>query len=205
MIMKDTFVFYRSWQNVIGELPDATQLEIYRAITEYALNDTTIDLSEVAKVAFAFIRQDIDRDIEKYNAICEKNRENAKLGGAPKGNKNAKKQPKTTERLKNNRTEKKQPYYDNDNDNDIIKEKIYKKEIAFKKSIEPFIERYGKETCNNFFLYWTEPNKSKTKLRYEMEKTWDISRRLANWARNEKNFNGNGKTEITTKKYEQLG
>jgi hypothetical protein len=66
MIMKDTFVFYRSWQNVIGELPDATQLEIYRAITEYALNDTTIDLSEVAKVAFAFIRQDIDRNIDLF-------------------------------------------------------------------------------------------------------------------------------------------
>jgi hypothetical protein len=87
-----------------------------------------------------------------------------------------------------------------------IKEKtISEKEIAFKKSIEPFIERYGKDTCQNFYMYWSEPNKSKTKLRYEMEKTWDISRRLANWARNEKNFNKNGKTEFATKKYEQLG
>lgn len=77
--------------------------------------------------------------------------------------------------------------------------------MEFQKTIEPFIEKYGEETCQNFFQYWTEPNKSKTKLRYEMEKTWDISRRLANWARNEKSFNKNGKTEITTRKYEQLG
>lgn len=90
----------------------------------------------------------------------------------------------------------------NNNDNNK-KEIIYQKEIDFKKTIEPFVAKYGKETCNNFFLYWSEPNKPKTKLRYEMEITWDISRRLANWARNEKNFNGNGKAE--TKRYEQLG
>lgn len=56
-------------------------------------------------------------------------------------------------------------------------------------SIEPFIPIYGKDICNKFYLYWSEPNKSKTKLRYEMEKTWDVSRRLANWANRDKAFN----------------
>jgi hypothetical protein len=70
-----------------------------------------------------------------------------------------------------------------------IKERVIKKEIEFKESIEPFIPIYGKDICNNFYLYWSEPNKSKTKLRYEMEKTWDVERRLANWANRDKAFN----------------
>jgi len=40
-----------------------------------------------------------------------------------------------------------------------------------------------------FISYWTEPNKSKTKLRWELEKTWDTKRRLGNWMRNCDKFN----------------
>ena len=34
-----------------------------------------------------------------------------------------------------------------------------------------------------FFDYWSEPNKAKTKMRYEMQKTWDVSGRLRTWER----------------------
>ncbi len=105
---KDSFVFYKSWNNVISGLPTDVQLEIYHAITEYAINGNLVELKPLAKVAFAFIKQDIDRDTEKYMSKANANRENGKKGGAPKGNQNAKKkQPKTTQ---NNPTVKKQPY-----------------------------------------------------------------------------------------------
>ena len=32
-----------------------------------------------------------------------------------------------------------------------------------------------------FIDYWTEANKSGTKMRFEMEKTWDLKRRLSRW------------------------
>ena len=41
------------------------------------------------------------------------------------------------------------------------------------------------ETKKTFAAYWTEPNHSKTKLRFEMEKTWDTEMRLKRWAANE--------------------
>ena len=44
--------------------------------------------------------------------------------------------------------------------------------------------KYTKELRRAFFDYWTEPNKSKTKMRFELEKTWDTGRRLARWANN---------------------
>ena len=97
----------------------------------------------------------------------------------------------------NNPEEPKKP----DNDNDI-KEKVNKKENEFKETIKPFVRKYGKDICNNFYLYWTEPNKSKTKLRYEMEKTWDVKRRLANWANRDKTFNA--KSNVTEPNYQKL-
>lgn len=47
---------------------------------------------------------------------------------------------------------------------------------------------YETELLNDFFLYWSEPNKSGTKMRFENEPTWELSRRLKTWQRNEKTF-----------------
>jgi len=60
-----------------------------------------------------------------------------------------------------------------------------KKEL-FQKQIDPYIEKYDKEMLTEFFKYWTEPNKSLTKLRWELQVTWDINLRLQRWAKNYK-------------------
>lgn len=58
----------------------------------------------------------------------------------------------------------------------------------FSASLEPFLETYGRDTLNDFYSYWTEPNKSGTLFKQEMEKTWNTSGRLRIWAKREKNF-----------------
>lgn len=40
-----------------------------------------------------------------------------------------------------------------------------------------------------FYNYWTEKNKSGTKQRWELERTFDVDRRLATWLRNAEQFN----------------
>ena len=70
----------------------------------------------------------------------------------------------------------------NEDINVIIKEK----EQKFKSEVLKF--NYPKDMLNEFILYWTEPNKSRTKLRYELQNTWDTSRRLGTWAKNNKQF-----------------
>lgn len=55
---------------------------------------------------------------------------------------------------------------------------------SFQESLRPFLDVYGRDLLNDFYAYWTEPNKSKTKMRYELEKTWDVARRLNTWSRN---------------------
>ena len=49
---------------------------------------------------------------------------------------------------------------------------------------------------SEFIDYWTEPNRSKTKLRYELEKTFDIARRLKTWAKRQKQYNKKEKNNI---------
>lgn len=56
----------------------------------------------------------------------------------------------------------------------------------FYNSLIPYTQIYGKEMVRNFFDYWTEPNKSHTKMRFELEPTWDLKRRLNTWASREK-------------------
>lgn len=68
----------------------------------------------------------------------------------------------------------------------------------FLNSLRLFHPTYTKEMLTEFFEYWTEPNKSKSKMRFEMEKTWDSSKRLKTWFNNSKKFNnGNSKTQQT--------
>ena len=63
---------------------------------------------------------------------------------------------------------------------------INKRIEDFKKSIHA-IEDISNEDKNDFFLYWTEKNKSGTKFRAEMQKTFYINLRLKRWS--SKSFN----------------
>jgi hypothetical protein len=62
------------------------------------------------------------------------------------------------------------------------------KEIIFRESVLKFNGSYPEKMLEDFIRYWTEPNKSRTKLRFELEKTWEIGRRLATWASRDKSI-----------------
>lgn len=43
---------------------------------------------------------------------------------------------------------------------------------------------YGNEMVDAFFDYWSETNDNGNKMRFEKEKTWNLEKRLARWAKN---------------------
>lgn len=55
----------------------------------------------------------------------------------------------------------------------------------FKNSIANNAEEFSKEMLNKFYQYWTEPSPS-GKMRFQLEKTWETSRRLNNWKSRER-------------------
>lgn len=84
-----------------------------------------------------------------------------------------------------------------------IEEKLLGKQKSFYESLIPFVGIYGRELIRAFYDYWSEPNKSHTKIRMELERTWDVKRRLATWAKNSASYerrfnqtsNGSGSTK----------
>tara|TARA_Y100001938_G_C8076020_1_gene426134 strand:+ start:51 stop:803 length:753 start_codon:yes stop_codon:yes gene_type:complete len=82
--------------------------------------------------------------------------------------------------------------YNDRNTSKVNKSKVNKSKsieeriLDFKKSIQS-IEGISDDDKENFFLYWTEKNKSGSKFRAEMEKTFSIPLRLKRWSSN--NFN----------------
>lgn len=68
-------------------------------------------------------------------------------------------------------------------------ESLEKRKNNFIETLTEYRTIYGNEMVDDFISYWTEPNKSKTKMRFELEKTWDVARRLSTWCKNQSRFN----------------
>ena len=87
--------------------------------------------------------------------------------------------------------------HSNGNASKVNKSKVNKSiEIRiedFKKSIHAIKDISNKDK-EDFYAYWTEKNKSGTKFRAEMQKTFDINLRLKRWASN--NFNSANKNKF---------
>ena len=47
---------------------------------------------------------------------------------------------------------------------------------------------YKESILNGFIDYWTEPNKSNTKMKFELNKTWQTELRLKTWVANQKKW-----------------
>ena len=65
----------------------------------------------------------------------------------------------------------------------ISKSKIEDRIHEFKNSVYSHKD-FDNDDKENFYLYWTEKNKSGTKFRAEMQKTFSIPLRLARWSNN---------------------
>lgn len=201
-------MFYRSFYEAIKELPRDVQGEIYTAIMEYSLYGRETDqLKPIARSVFVLIKPTLDANNARYL--------NAKKGGAPKGvcnNPNGRRrvvseQTENKPRINQEQTENK-TYVDVDVDVDVLKkenekEKKQQDKLVAKQKTEADLKRiennfrysaiehsatYPREMIDAFCEYWLEKNKSGTKFRFQLEKTWDMTKRLARWAKNDSKF-----------------
>lgn len=93
-------------------------------------------------------------------------------------------QEEATSKTTNNRPATVQQPSTNNNDKNgkNIKE-IYKEKLeSFKVEVMAHSE-YPTSMLEDFLRYWGEPNQAKTRLRWEMEKTWSLAGRLAYWSK----------------------
>lgn len=114
----NSFVFYEEWYETIEDERQEVQWEIIHAVMEYVFRGNLVELRPNAKMAFKFIKKDIDRAKGNYNSFIEKQKENGAKGGRPKTQNNPNNPPVFSETQKSL----------NDNDNDNVKDKVNEKD-----------------------------------------------------------------------------
>ena len=208
MMKKDTFVFRKEWKDAISGLPDEVRLEIYEAIIEYGTTGKSSDLKPMAMLAFNFAKATLDRDVERYEEVKKKRSD---AGKKHKGNQYTNKMEQTEQNGTNgtngtdnvgvygsSNEDKKKPPKGGKKDAAAAAALLEGRKEDFYNTLIPFVAKYGKEMVRAFFDYWSEPNKSNSKMRYELERTWDLARRLGTWASRDNQFNhrSNGTNDI---------
>ncbi|MBQ1574252.1 MAG: hypothetical protein IIZ78_24280, partial [Clostridiales bacterium] len=72
------FVVYGDIEESLNELTDEQVAKLFRGMVSYFNTGKEPKFSGVLKFVFIPVKQQMDRDAEKYDRRCEKNRENVK-------------------------------------------------------------------------------------------------------------------------------
>ena len=86
-----TFIVYDEIKDTLDEMTDEEIGKLFRGMVDYHVTGEEPDLKGGLKFAFIPIRQQMDRDDDKWNKTREARAEAGRKGGAPKGNQNAQK------------------------------------------------------------------------------------------------------------------
>lgn len=118
---KDSVIFYQAQIKICKKHLTTEQFGKLMAALFELDDGGDPEVDEDIAMAFEFMSLQQLLNREKYERICERNRENGRKGGAPKGNQNARKsekQPKTTQN-KPNENDKRMIREENDNDSGL--------------------------------------------------------------------------------------
>jgi hypothetical protein len=110
-----SFVVYKEWEEIFKALDDADKVKLLLALFAFASRGEQPDFKGPLQAVFLSMAQTIKRDGEKWEKTREKRAAGGFKGGAPKGNQNAKKQPKGCLNNQNNLKPQKQPVNVNEN------------------------------------------------------------------------------------------
>ena len=139
------FMCYRSFRDAIKELPIEERLEVYEAIVDYALDKIepeTAKMSGAVRMAWKLIKPTLEADWTRWQNGCQ--------GGAPVGNQNARKQPKTTEKQPKNNQKQPTVYQDSRwKIEDSREEKESKEKSAPMRFTPPTLEEVREFIANN--------------------------------------------------------
>ena len=212
---KKSFILYADLKHTLAKVPDDVAGKLFKLILEYVNdNNPTIENDLLLEVLFEPIKQTLKRDLQRWEQFRIKQSENGKKGGRPPKEESTTTTETITEVIDNHtnhsQTEESETNPNNPSlldesqkslsvsvnviDSVIVNESVIvskennidSRKLKFASTLKPFLVTYGKELLNDFYKYWTEPNKSNTKFRQELEKTWSVERRLETWSKNER-------------------
>ena len=170
---KKSFLLYCDLIHTVKELPDDKAGELFKHILSYVNDENPVTNDLIIKISFEPIKQQLKRDLQKYEGIRERNAANARKRWDAKNATASDRIPNSTKNA------------DSDNDTDIDTDiDIDNKEKSFRNAVSKH-SKYSSDMLDSFADYWTEKKPKGRKMKFEFQKTFDISRRLKTWANND--------------------
>ena len=189
---KKSVVLYCDIIHMVEKLDNETAGELFKHYLRYVndLNPTTIN--PIVDIAFEPIKQQLKRDLQKWEGIRVKRSEAGKASAKkrqqvstsvesvqqtstnPTVNGNVTVNVTDTVNVKKNIEERKQVFI------------LQSHEINAKKNYLSDFEM--NDEAKGFIFYWTEHGLNDKKMKFEKQKSFSISRRMATWRDNAKKF-----------------
>jgi len=155
MAERESFVFYKDWMLTLEQLTDDERLVCYDAIMRYVFYGEE-PKDRFIKIAIQQIILMIDRANGKWDDIRQKRSAAGRLGGAPKGNQNAKNENEKQAKTNKNKQNKQNKLNVNVNVNDNVNVNVNDNVIS---PIDKSIVDIDKEGCFDFSEYSAETMK----------------------------------------------
>ena len=150
---KNSFVIYHNYRDTLEDLTDEQVGKLFRAIFDYEIDKKEPNFNGELKIAFRFIKKDLDLNSDKYESICERNRMNGLKGGRPKNPKNPNGFSKTQENPEKPKKADNDNEYDNEYENDYDDDYILESKKERKEEINNNIynNTHTRETYDEIF------------------------------------------------------
>lgn len=215
---KKSVLLYCDIIHTVKELTDEEAGKLFKHYLEYIndLNPTAPD--KLTQVVFEPIKQNLKRDLIKWQNQLNQRSDAGKKGMEKrwnnKNNETITNDNTVIKNITNHNSVKnditnitvKDTVTVTDTVNVTVKVKdtviksIEQRKSEFSLTLNPYLEsltkEYGlvlaKDILNDFYKHWTQTNEGGKKFLREKQTTWDLSRRLDTWIKNEKTFT-NGK------------
>lgn len=176
---KKKIVVYADWKSSFDALTDEEAGQLIKHFFAYVNDENPTTENRIVNLMFEPIKATLKRDLEKWEGTRTLRIEAGAKGGKQKVA-NAK---KSKQKVANVAVNDSVSVSVSDN---VINIEERKQEFAH--TLKPFVEKYGRDFIKDFYLYWCEPTQDLKKLKYELEKTWSLDRRLKTWETNAKKY-----------------
>ena len=183
---KTSFVLYSDQRTLIELLSNEQAGALFKHIFAYVNDENPICIDQLITIAFEPIKQQFKRDLVKWEATKEGR---SAAGKASAEARRLLKLQQTSTNVNNVQQTSTNPTV-NDNVNvnvnvNDIKEILSVRKLKFAESLKPFLDIYSKDMLNDFYLYWTEHGDNDRKMKFEKQKSFGLSQRLATWNKND--------------------
>jgi hypothetical protein len=81
---------------------------------------------------------------------------------------------------------------------------IDERKQMFAETLKNYSSQYPREMLLDFYHYWSEESQTKNKLRFEMQKTWNLAGRLRTWGINQTKFDKKPNQSLQPTKFQSL-